>query len=124
MSSVLTRDDNPASYQIHSYQPGRIKINTRLFTQSLILSATTLISDWRPQQLSDLMAADFAAIIALRPDILLLGTGATLEFPSISCYGELINLGIGVEIMNTGAACRTYTALTAENRNVIAALLL
>jgi uncharacterized protein len=124
MSSTLTHDDNPAGFQIRSYQPGCIKVNDTLFTHSLILSATTLISDWRPQHIANLTAADFNPILTLKPTILLLGTGATLVFPPVTCYGELINQGIGVEIMNTSAACHTYTALTAENRNVVAALLL
>jgi uncharacterized protein len=63
-------------------------------------------------------------LLALQPDILLLGTGETLVFPDISLYGELINAGIGVEIMNSHAGARTFNALTSENRHVVAALLM
>jgi len=50
--------------------------------------------------------------------------GITLQFPALETYGDLINHGIGIEIMDTAAACRTYNALTAENRQVAAALIL
>lgn len=122
--TTFSEDENTAKYQIRAYQPGRIKINDKFFTSSVIISADNLITDWRPQTLADLCFADFAIIQKIKPDILLIGTGSVLNFPDLEAYGELINQGIGIEIMDTGAACRTYNALTAENRSVIAALLI
>ena len=121
---TFTEDENTAKYQVRAYQPGMITINDKIFTTSVIISAEQLITDWRPQTLTELEFADFEIIRQLKPDILLIGTGGTLTFPTIETYGELINHGIGIEIMDTGAACRTYNALTAENRSVIAALLI
>ena len=63
-------------------------------------------------------------ILDFEPEILLIGTGDQLTFPLLEIYGDLINAGIGVEIMDTHAACRTYNALTSENRNVAAALII
>ena len=83
-----------------------------------------LITDWTPQTFAELSSEHFNIIQQLRPDILLIGCGSTLQFPSPRMYGALINAGIGVEIMDTHAACRTYNALTAENRNVAAALVI
>jgi len=60
----------------------------------------------------------------LKPDVLLIGTGATHVFLSLDIYGDLINQGIGVEVMSTSAACRTFNALSAEGRHVVAALLI
>lgn len=122
-SSQLTLDENTARYQIRGYKPGFIQINDQIITHSIILNPQTLL-DWAPQQISELTQANFEAILALQPAIVLLGTGTTLHFPSISLYGDLMNQGIGVEIMNTSAACRTYNALTAEGRNVVAALII
>jgi uncharacterized protein len=120
----LTLDDNQAQYQIRAFKPGFIQINQQLFTHSLIVTPTKLIENWAPQHITDLTHAHFKMIIDLHPDILILGTGEELQFPSIELYGELINEGIGVEIMDTSAACRTYNVLTSENRNVAAALII
>lgn len=115
-------DENNATYQIRGYQPGVLLINDETITTSVIITPTELVRNWTPQTLNELTSKSFDVILSLRPDILLLGTGETLIFPDISLYGHLINHGIGVEIMNTAAACRTYNALSAEMRNVAAAL--
>lgn len=120
----LTLDENNATYQIRSYQPGRIQINDRLFHTSVIIAPEKLIEFWRPQKISDLLVSDFSIILTLRPAILLLGTGEKLQFPPISMYGELVNQGIGVEVMDTHAACCTYNALSAEGRDIVAALII
>jgi uncharacterized protein len=120
----LTLDENTAKYQIRAFKPGYIQVNEEIYTTSLIISPTTLVTNWSPQTITDLKREHFDAIIPLHPAILLIGTGTTLSFPPVEIYGELINQGIGVEIMDTSAACRTYNALTAEERNVIAALII
>jgi uncharacterized protein len=120
----LVLDENQAAYQIHAYKPGFIQVNETTLTQSIIVSTSQLITDWAPQSLSELTAKDLKIILTLKPTILLIGTGATLSFPAVELYGELLNQGIGVEIMDTSAACRTYNALTAESRNVVAALII
>jgi uncharacterized protein len=120
----LTLDDNQAAYQIRAYRPGFIQINETVYTSSIVISSNQIITDWRPQALGELTQTDLQIIIPLKPTILLLGTGETLLFPALELYGDLINLGIGVEIMDTSAACRTYNVLTAEDRNVVAALII
>jgi uncharacterized protein len=90
----------------------------------VIVAPQHLIENWSPQTVNELSFESFAPILALKPDILLIGTGSTHIFLDIEIYGELLNLGIGVEIMDTSAACRTYNALSAENRNVVAALII
>lgn len=120
----LTLDENKANFQIRAYKPGFIQVNDITLSQSIIISPTQLITDWPPQTLVELTATHLDQIIALDPAILLLGVGAHLSFPSLDIYGHLINKGIGIEIMDTSAACRTYTVLTAEERNVVAALII
>lgn len=120
----LILDDNQAAYQIRAYKPGFIKVNDLTYTQSLIVSPTQIITDWNPQAMAELSKEDLQKIIPLQPTLLLIGTGETLSFPPVELYGDLINQGIGVEIMDTSAACRTYNVLTAENRNVVAALII
>lgn len=120
----LTLDNNSATYQIRAFKIGSIQVNETVYTNSLIVAPDKLITDWRPQQVSELKQEDFTAVLTLKPAIFIIGTGATLTFPPIELYGELINHGIGVEVMDTSAACRTYNVLSAEGRNVMAALLL
>tara|TARA_R110000868_G_scaffold315295_4_gene576211 strand:+ start:170 stop:544 length:375 start_codon:yes stop_codon:yes gene_type:complete len=120
----LTLDDNNALYQIRAYQPGEIKINDKTLCSSIIITPTRLIEGWPPQDITSLTAESLSIITDLRPDILLIGTGASMVLLPADIYGALINLGIGVEFMDTSAACRTYNALSAENRNVAAALLI
>lgn len=122
--TTLDLDNNESKYQIRSYTPGMIQINDKKYTHSLIVSADQLIEAWEPQNIAEITAESLAPIIALKPDILLIGTGSTLVFLSVEIYGDLINHGIGVEIMDTSAASRTFNALTAEYRNVVAALII
>jgi uncharacterized protein len=120
----LTLDDNSANYQIRAYKPGVIQVNDQTITSSVIIGPNKLVDNWEPQTISQLTHEHLKSIIEMHPTILLIGTGEKLQFPPIELYGDLINEGIGVEIMDTGAACRTYTALTAEGRNVVAALII
>jgi len=120
----LTLDDNQAKYQIRAYEPGSIRVNDEIYHHSIIIGAEWLIDSWHPETLADLTQDDFNLIEAEHPAILLLGTGIQLQFPALALYGHLINKGIGVEVMTTRSACLTFNALTAENRNVIAALLI
>jgi uncharacterized protein len=121
---TLILDENRSRFQIKAYAPGLIQINELTLTNSVIVSATQLITDWPPQTLTELTKQHFDTIIALKPAILLLGTGTTLVFPPLELYGHLLNEGIGVEIMDTKSACSTYNVLTSEDRNVIAALII
>jgi uncharacterized protein len=120
----LDLDENTAKYQIRAYRAGCIQVNDKMLTNSIIVSPDVLIEDWMPQSVDELTALSFEVILPHKPDILLIGTGSTHVFLTVEIYGELINQGIGVEIMDTSAACRTYNALSAEGRNVIAALLI
>ena len=120
----LTLDDNHATYQIRAYEPGRIQVNERIYNTSIIIAPEKLIDDWKPQNIQALHKEDLKIIVEWQPAILLIGTGSQLQFPELTIYGDLINNGIGVEVMDTRAACRTYAALSAENRNVVAALII
>jgi len=120
----LDLDENQAKYQVRAFNPGLIQINEKVFTRSLIITPDQLLENWAPQSITELTAATLTPIISLQPDILLIGTGSKLVLLSPEIYGELINLGIGVEVMDTRAACRTYNALSAENRRVAAALII
>ena len=125
------------SYSIRAYSPGAINITmpanleadkpqpveVRTLTRSCIISPKQLIDDWAPSSLDELLAEHLQAIVALAPEVVLLGTGETLDFPGAEILAELTSRQIGVEIMDTAAACRTYNILMNEGRRVVAGLI-
>ncbi len=117
-------DDPVAEYIIRSYGQGQVVVNGETYTRSLIVMPNRLITDWPPQCFDDLAAAHFEHLATYPVDVVLLGTGGRLRFPSRAVLSPLDQRGIGVEVMDTGAACRTYNLLIAERRNVAAVLLM
>ena len=109
---------------IRAYAPGRINVSDELLTQSFIVAPDRLIADWPPQRFEELTAAHLDAALALGPEILIIGTGATQRFLAGEILARLAAQGIGVEMMDTAAACRTYNILLSEDRKVVAALLM
>jgi uncharacterized protein len=109
---------------IHAYGPGWVSVNGQKMHSSLLVSAQGLLCPWRPQQFDDLQAADFTALLAEPPELVVFGSGARLRFPSPALLQDLMRARIGIETMDTMAACRTYNILAGEGRRVLAALLL
>ena len=93
-------------------------------TESLVISPSTLIRDWRPQTVDALTEADVEQILALKPEVVIFGTGARLIWPERAVMKPLMDAGIGYEIMDTAAACRTYNILSHEGRDVVAGLMM
>lgn len=113
-----------AGNRIEAYSPGQVVIAEQHYNTSLIVSPGQLISDWPPQQWSDLAAHHLDAVIELQPEIIIIGTGQHLHFPANDVLQPLLNGEFGYEIMDTGAACRCYNVLATEGRNVVAALMM
>lgn len=109
---------------IRAYGPGRINVSDVLLSRSFIIAPDRVLEDWPPQRFEDLQAAHFEAALALEPEILIVGTGATQRFLPGEMLAQLGAKGIGVEVMDTAAACRTYNILLSEDRKVVAALLM
>lgn len=120
----FSEDNLNEGYFISAYNADHIVINGRGLASSFVLAPDEVIEHWPVTEISQLSAEHFDAVLSLRPEIVLIGTGTVLKFPDISCYGEIINHGIGVEVMDTGAACRTYNILLGEGRRVVAGLIL
>ncbi len=101
-----------------------VMVNGERHERSIVVLAEEVRSDWVVAGFDELTEAHFAYFAALKPDVLLLGTGATQRFPHPRLYRALTDAGIGVECMDTPAACRTYNILVAEDRRVVAAILI
>lgn len=109
---------------IRGYAPGRLTINEQVYTGSLIVTPQQIIADWPPVAFADLLTAHFEAIVALQPEVVILGTGTRLQFPAAALVRSLVEANIGLEVMDTRAACRTYNILMSDSRRVAAALLM
>ncbi|MEJ5210350.1 MAG: Mth938-like domain-containing protein [Burkholderiales bacterium] len=106
------------------YGAGYVQINAQRYERSLIVLPDRLISDWAPRSVAELTEQDFLYLGSLGADIVLLGTGPRLCFPSSRLVQALPRQGIGLEVMDSFAAARTYNILLSEGRRVAAALLL
>jgi uncharacterized protein len=106
------------------YGEGYVEVNRARHAESLVVSGDRLITEWPARNVESLLADHIAAIVELKPEIVLLGTGSALRFPEPALLAPLYKAGIGVEVMDTPAACRTYNILLAEGRNVVAALII
>lgn len=109
--------------RIRQYGPAGITVNQTVHHGSIVILPDQ-VTDWPPQRYADLAAAHFELIARLNPEVVLLGTGERLRFPPAAVTRALAETGIGLEVMDTGAACRTYNVLAGEGRRVAAALLL
>lgn len=116
-------EDDHSGPRIQSYRPGEVVVNGRGYDCGLIVSRRRILADWGPDNVAELSAVHIEHIIETGPEVVLIGTGECQIFPSPASYIELLRQGIGVEIMDTGAACRTYNILMAEGRIVTAGLL-
>jgi uncharacterized protein len=110
-------------YYIRAVSAAGIQVVDRWFEGSIIVSAERLLADWPPARIGELAAAHFAAILALEPDVVLIGTGARQHFLAPELMVPFYEGGVGAEVMSTAAACRTFNVLVAEGRKVVAALL-
>ncbi len=136
--------DKASGYTIHSYGQGEITLNIPLavqieaangktlpddagretLTHSLIVTPDTLIRDWPPADFDQLAVEHLETVARLEPELVLLGLGNHLQFPDPALVTPLTKRGIGIEYMDTPAACRTYNFLAAEERRVAAAILI
>jgi uncharacterized protein len=108
---------------VRAFGPGQLRIGDRTHSSSIIVTATVLIAPWRPTSAQDLSPTDFEPLLGLAPEVVLLGTGARQQFPHAELLRILYQRRIGIEVMDTSAACRTYNVLVTEGRNVAAALI-
>ncbi len=106
-----------------AYGEGYVAVNHRKYEENLIVLPDSVTPDWSTATVATLAAADMDKLLALGAEIVLLGTGSRLRFPAGALVRPFAPAGIGLEVMDLQAACRTYNILAAEGRKVAAALL-
>ncbi|MBV8123827.1 MAG: Mth938-like domain-containing protein [Burkholderiaceae bacterium] len=117
--------DEPQGGNTISRHDGQsIWVNGTPHRQSVLVPWQGAVQDWEVSQLDALQESHFERILALKPELVIFGSGTRLRFVPPRLYRSLITARIGLETMDIGAACRTYNVLTSEGRPVLAALLL
>ncbi len=109
---------------VTGYGEGYVLVNQQRYEGSLVVMPERIWTQWGAGGFEALSEADFAALVPLERDVILLGTGPALRFPPRQLTRPLLAARIGLEVMDLRAACRTYNILVEEGRKVAAALLL
>lgn len=140
----VTLDQDYSRYSIQAYRSGEVTVTIPLdqaenvvplhsdqpasrheaIRASVIILPDRLIRDWSAVSAADLTPQDLAPLLDAKLEVILIGTGDRLIWPSQELRSHVAQAGIGLEIMDTGAACRTYNILMADQRRVAAALIL
>ncbi|MBS3912458.1 MAG: Mth938-like domain-containing protein [Hydrogenophaga sp.] len=119
--------DNVDTRSITAYGEGWIAVNGQRHTQSLVLTSSGQLAHWPCSRFEDLTVAHFSTLTSAMPEapeLVIFGSGSKLRFVPPALLSGLIAQRIGVETMDTAAACRTYNILASEGRRVVAALLM
>jgi len=122
MKLHLTTSEN--EHLITGYGDDFIAVNDRKYPSNILLTPNEIYLDWFTGKFSEIAVSSFEKIIALQPEVVLLGTGEKHQFLHPKHYANLTEANIPLECMTTAAACRTYNILMSEGRNVAIAILL
>lgn len=117
------QDSSSATYLPRAYRPGALTINETVYRMPMIVSTSTLHPGPAIGSVESLLAVHAQELLALEPELVLLGTGAQHIFPAAEFSAQFLARGIGFEVMGTAAACRTFNVLASERRRVVALLL-
>lgn len=111
-------------FAVRAVRADAVVIGAQELTRSFLLAPDHLVADWPPRSLQQIDAAAIEAVLALKPALVLLGTGPKQHFPAPALLGAFLSRGIGLEAMDNAATARTFNLLAAEGRRVVAAFLL
>jgi uncharacterized protein len=109
---------------VRAYSDGVLHVGDRAFDRPVVISVDRIIDTWSPPSPEAMTIVDLALAIELSPEVIILGTGTQQRFPPATLFSEVLGRGIGLEVMDTRAACRTFNILASEYRRVVAALFL
>jgi uncharacterized protein len=103
--------------------PGWVRVDAEEYRENLILTPDTVVAGWAQGGFEGLTVDDFKRLLASAPDVVLLGSGSAIRFPPAHLAAVLMEAHVGLEVMDTPAACRTFNILAAEGRRVAAGLI-
>ena len=119
----LHEDSRLGRYRILGYDRGGVRIEQAYYAGSMVVASFAAPQSWPPVTMDQVQAEHLDALLNMDPEIVILGTGARHIHPDPRLFVALQQRGIGVEVMSTTAACRTYNVLLADGRRVVACLL-
>jgi uncharacterized protein len=117
----LTRDASSVNF-IRAWEPGRVRIGERWLAGNVLVGNDAIVESWVTSAADRLTIDDLAPALALQPTIIVLGTGTQRLLPDVELMAAVAAHSVGLEIMSTPAACRTFNVLLQEQRRVVAAL--
>lgn len=117
-------DEPQGGNSISRHDGSRVWVNGRVHTSSLLVPWQGAVQAWNVSTFDTLEEAHFEQMLALKPELVVFGSGNKLRFARPALYRGLISARIGIETMDLAAACRTYNVLSSEGRSVLAALLI
>ena len=120
----FTRENANEANAIVACTDREVRLQGRSIAGSVIVTRDAVIEDWRPPDVAALSIGDFEAAARASPEVVLLGTGERQRLPGPALYADFAARGIGLEVMDNRAACRTYNVLLGEYRDVAVALML
>jgi uncharacterized protein len=120
----FSEDYNPGSNVIQAYDENGININGQRISQSVVIGRNHLHTEWPVDSVEALSTELLQELVELAPEVILIGTGERIQFPHPQVYAHVVQQGVGIEFMDSGAACRTYNILLSEDREVIAGIIL
>ena len=120
----LTEHRNERELFVRHADADSVTVVDQRFRRSLLVSAERLVEDFPVRTVADLDTSAIASVLALQPEVVLLGSGARTTFPSQAVLGEFLKHGIGLETMDNAAAARTFNVLVSEGRRAVAVFLL
>lgn len=118
----FTLEQNISALSVTGWQPTSVTINGRKFEQSIILTPEK-VHEWPPASSMDLDQNGLAELLKYPADVYILGTGAQQRFPDTTLLLPFYRQGIGIEIMDSRAACQTFNVLVAEHRRPVAGII-
>ncbi len=122
MALISDSGSSSATQRIISYTALELRLPDRVITRSALICGHD-VTEWPVQQPSDLNHNTLAPLLALGVDVVLLATGERQQFPAIDILNTARRAGLALEVMDTGAACRTYNVLISEDRAVALAVI-
>ena len=107
---------------IKAYQADSIELAANRIYSNCLIAPERVIIDWTARDVASLVNADLAPVFELQPEVVIIGTGMKQQFPAAAISAAFLARAIGFEVMDLGAACRTFNVLLSEDRRVVAAL--
>lgn len=111
------------TYYLRGADGAQALVNDRVLARSFMLAPDTLVEEWPVTDATAMTPDDLAPLFDLKPELIVLGTGARQTFPSPAVRAACLTRGIGLEVMDNAAAARTYSVLAGEGRRVVAGFL-